>query len=161
MPSSAVEWACVPPQNSTDGPASTTRTSSPAIARHGERARLASSIRQLAGVHELTEAERLAYADRNTYLGDPAFVRNPVATLLSNDYIAKQRARIPAQAGASQNTAPGLGPYHEGQNTTHYSIVDRYGNAVAVTYTINDYFGANVIAPGHGLLPQRRDGRFH
>jgi gamma-glutamyltranspeptidase/glutathione hydrolase len=111
-----------------------------------------SGFHSAAAIHELTEAERLAYVDRNTYLGDPAFIRNPVATLLSDGYVAKQRARIPAQAGLSKDTAPGLGPYHEGQNTTHYSIVDRYGNAVAVTYTINDYFGANVIAEGTGFF---------
>jgi gamma-glutamyltranspeptidase/glutathione hydrolase len=111
-----------------------------------------SGFHSVAAIHELTEAERLAYVDRNTYLGDPAFIHNPVATLLSNDYIAKQRARIPARAGSSKDTAAGLGPYHEGQNTTHYSIVDRDGNAVAVTYTINDYFGANVIAEGTGFF---------
>jgi gamma-glutamyltranspeptidase/glutathione hydrolase len=111
-----------------------------------------SGFHSVAAIHELTEAERLAFLDRNTYLGDPAFVQNPIATLLSNAYIAKQRARIPARAGSSQTLAPGLGAYHEGKNTTHYSIVDRFGNAVAVTYTINDYFGANVIAEGTGFF---------
>ncbi len=111
-----------------------------------------SGFHSVSAIHELTEAERLAYVDRNTYLGDPAFVRNPIATLLSNGYIARQRGRIPTRAGSSKDTLPGLGPYHEGQNTTHYSIVDRAGNAVAVTYTINDYFGANVIADGTGFF---------
>ncbi len=112
----------------------------------------AGAFHSAASVHELVEAERLAYVDRNTYLGDSAFVHNPLGALLSAGYAAKQRARIPERAGVSKDTSAGLGPYQEGQNTTHYSIVDRFGNAVAVTYTINDYFGANLIAPDTGFF---------
>ncbi len=103
------------------------------------------------GTHDIIEAERLAFVDRNTYLGDPDFVRNPISQLLDPEYIAKQRARIGDRALKSADLAPGLGP-HEGMHTTHYSIVDRYGNAVAVTYTINDGFGAYVVAPHTGFL---------
>jgi len=103
------------------------------------------------GTHDVIEAERLAFVDRNTYLGDPDFVRNPIAQLLDPTYIAKQRARIGDRALTSADLAPGLGP-HEGMHTTHYSIVDRFGNAVSVTYTINDGFGAYVAAPHTGFL---------
>ncbi len=104
--------------------------------------------------HYVIEAERRAYADRNTYLGDPAFVKNPVADLLSSDYAAKLRASIDAaKATPSVDVHPGLGPVaHEGDDTTHYSIVDKWGNAVAVTYTINDLFGAGVIAGDTGFF---------
>lgn len=105
-------------------------------------------------VHYVTEAERHAYADRNTYLGDPDFVRDPVAQLLSPDYAAKLRAEIVAdRATPSTEVKPGLGPVaHENAETTHYSIVDRWGNAVAVTYTINDGFGAGVMGRDTGFF---------
>jgi gamma-glutamyltranspeptidase/glutathione hydrolase len=95
---------------------------------------------------------RHAYLDRNTYLGDPDFVNNPLERLLDKTYAAKIRAAIdPAKAGVSKDIGPGTPP-HEGTNTTHYSIVDRFGNAVAVTYTLNNWFGAKVTAAGTGVL---------
>ena len=95
---------------------------------------------------------RHAYMDRNSYLGDPDFVQNPLPRLLDKDYAAKLRAVIdPAHAGVSQDIKPGVPP-HEGQNTTHYSIADRWGNAVAVTYTLNDWFGARYTVPHTGVL---------
>jgi len=107
-----------------------------------------------ASVHFAVEAERRAYADRNTYLGDPAFVKNPVAQLLAPQYAAKLRGTISAnRATPSTQIRPGLGAVaHENGETTHYSIVDSAGNAVAVTYTINDTFGAGVIAGDTGFL---------
>lgn len=104
--------------------------------------------------HYVIEAERRAYADRNTYLGDPAFVKNPIAELLSAQYAEKLRAGIqPQRATPSSEVRPGLGPVvHEHSDTTHISIVDRWGNAAAVTFTINDWFGAGVIAPGTGFF---------
>lgn len=108
--------------------------------------------RSAQGVHVQIEAMRHAYVDRNSYLGDPDFVKNPTERLLSKDYATQLRAAIdPAKAGVSQNIKPGVAP-HEGSNTTHYSIVDKWGNAVSVTYTINDWFGAKVTAPGTGVL---------
>ncbi len=105
-------------------------------------------------VHYTIEAERRAYADRNTYLGDPAFVRNPVAQLLSPAYAARLGSTIlPNKATPSVQVHPGLGPVaHENGDTTHFSIVDKWGNAVAVTYTINDWFGAGVIAGDTGFF---------
>ncbi|HWK48138.1 MAG TPA: gamma-glutamyltransferase [Stellaceae bacterium] len=104
------------------------------------------------GVHLMVEAMRHAYVDRNTYLGDPAFVRNPLDRLLSKGYADEIRAKIdPARATASRDVAPGTPP-HEGTDTTHYSIVDQAGNAVSVTYTVNALFGAKVIAGNTGFF---------
>jgi gamma-glutamyltranspeptidase / glutathione hydrolase len=104
--------------------------------------------------HYVIEAERRAYADRNTYLGDPAFVNNPVAQLISSQYAEKLRAGIqPARATPSRQVRAGLGAVaHEGQETTHISVVDKWGNAAAITYTINDWFGAQVIAGDTGFF---------
>ncbi len=103
-------------------------------------------------VHYQIEAMRHAYLDRNTYLGDPDFVENPIARLLDKDYAAKVRAAIdPRKAGLSRDMTAGLEP-HEGSNTTHYSIADRFGNAVSVTYTLNAWFGAGVVARGTGIV---------
>jgi gamma-glutamyltranspeptidase/glutathione hydrolase len=104
------------------------------------------------GAHYLIEAMRHAYVDRNSYLGDPDFVKNPLDRLLDKAYAGKIRAAIdPKHAGVSKDIKPGVAP-HEGSNTTHYSIVDDKGNAVAVTYTLNDWFGAKVTAAGTGVL---------
>lgn len=109
-------------------------------------------FRSAQAVHVQIEAMRHAYVDRNSYLGDPDFVKNPLDRLLDKNYAAKIRAAIdPAKAGVSKDIKPGVAP-HEGSNTTHYSIVDRFGNAVSVTYTLNDWFGARVTAAGTGVL---------
>lgn len=103
-------------------------------------------------VHYLVEAERRAFADRNTYLGDPAFVHNPIDRLLSPEHAAKLRASIdPDKATPSSEIKGSLGPA-EGTNTTHYSVVDAHGNAVAVTYTINYLFGVGRIAGDTGFF---------
>jgi gamma-glutamyltranspeptidase/glutathione hydrolase len=108
--------------------------------------------RSAQAVHYQIEAMRHAYADRNNYLGDPDFVKNPVAHLIDKAYAQRIRAAIdPAKAGVSKDIRPGVAP-HEGINTTHYSIIDHWGNAVAVTYTLNDWFGARVTAAGTGVL---------
>lgn len=103
-------------------------------------------------VHYMTEAMRFAYRDRNLYLGDPAFVRNPIERLLSNTNAAAIRARISAHhATSSASLGTAAGPV-ENATTTHYSIADSQGNAVAVTFTINDDFGAKVIAADSGFF---------
>jgi len=103
-------------------------------------------------LHVEIETMRRAYRDRNRYLGDPDFVANPVAQLLDKSYAAALRATIdPEKAGDPADASAG-NPGHEGSNTTHYSIVDHWGNAVAVTYTLNRWFGARVMAPGTGVL---------
>ena len=105
-----------------------------------------------ATVHVMAEAMRHAFMDRNTFLGDPAFVVNPLDRLLSKSYAAAIRERIvDDRATPSTEVQPGVVP-HEKTETTHYSIVDRDGNAVSTTYTINGRFGAVVIAPGTGFF---------
>ncbi|KQV13508.1 gamma-glutamyltranspeptidase [Pseudomonas sp. Root329] len=103
-------------------------------------------------MHYQIEAMRHAYVDRNSYLGDPDFVKNPIAHLLDKNYATKIRTAIdPKKAGVSRELKPGVAP-HEGSNTTHYSIVDKWGNAVSVTYTLNDWFGAGVMASKTGVI---------
>jgi gamma-glutamyltranspeptidase / glutathione hydrolase len=109
-------------------------------------------FRSAQAVHYQIEAMRHAYVDRNSYLGDPDFVKNPLDRLLDKGYAEKIRGVIdPARAGVSKDIKPGVAP-HEGSNTTHYSITDRWGNAVSVTYTLNDWFGAKVAAAKTGVL---------
>jgi gamma-glutamyltranspeptidase / glutathione hydrolase len=109
-------------------------------------------FRSAQSVHYQIEAMRHAYVDRNSYLGDPDFVKNPLDRLLDKAYAAKLRAAIaPDKAGISKDIKPGVVP-HEGSNTTHYSIIDKAGNAVSVTYTLNDWFGARVTAAKTGVL---------
>ncbi|WP_415768272.1 gamma-glutamyltransferase [Pseudomonas sp. LB3P38] len=103
-------------------------------------------------MHYQIEAMRHAYVDRNSYLGDPDFVKNPITHLLDKNYATKVRTAIdPQKAGVSRELKPGVAP-HEGSNTTHYSIVDKWGNAVSVTYTLNDWFGAGVMASKTGVI---------
>jgi gamma-glutamyltranspeptidase / glutathione hydrolase len=109
-------------------------------------------FRSAQAVHYQIEAMRHAYVDRNSYLGDPDFVKNPVERLLDKAYAEKIRTTIDKnKAGISKEIKPGVAP-HEGQNTTHYSVTDKFGNAVSVTYTLNDWFGAKVTAAQTGVL---------
>lgn len=102
-------------------------------------------------VRLMVEAMRHAFVDRNTALGDPDFVKNPVEKLTSKAYAAEIRSRIdPYRAGVSEKLKPsGFG---ESTETTHYSIIDKDGNAVAVTYTLNGSFGTGKVAEGTGIL---------
>jgi gamma-glutamyltranspeptidase/glutathione hydrolase len=105
-------------------------------------------FRSTASVRLLIEATRRAYFDRNTFLGDPAYVANPLERLLSKDYAASLRNEIEHGRASSGGALPAT----ERAETTHYSVVDNEGNAVAVTYTINGSFGASVVAPGTGFF---------
>lgn len=112
----------------------------------------ASGFNSAQTIHTMTEAMRHAYMDRNTFLGDPAFVKNPTDKLLSKEYAVEIRKQIqPETATPSSKVQPGMEP-HEKPETTHYSIVDHNGNAVSTTYTINGRFGSVVIAPGTGFF---------
>jgi len=102
--------------------------------------------------HVLIEALRRAYHDRNLQLGDPDFVKVDTARLVSPDYTATLRAGIGMEKATPSLSLGGVSASPEGHNTTHYSIVDAAGNAVSVTYTLNDWFGAHVVAPGTGIL---------
>ncbi|HKB09639.1 MAG TPA: gamma-glutamyltransferase [Vicinamibacterales bacterium] len=104
-------------------------------------------------IHWVAEAMRRAYADRNTYLGDPDFVKVPLKGLLDPAYHARLRASIdPERATPSEQVAPGRPVGSEQLETTHYSVVDAEGNAVAVTYTLNGGYGNGITVPGLGFL---------
>ena len=106
-----------------------------------------------AQIHYVAETMRRYYADRNEYMGDPDFVKNPIAGLLDPTYIMKRRSSIePNRATPSDQVSPGHPKGSESTETTHFDVVDADGNAVAVTYTLNGGFGAGVTAPGLGFL---------
>jgi gamma-glutamyltranspeptidase/glutathione hydrolase len=101
-------------------------------------------------IHALASASQRAFVDRNSKLGDPAFVRVPLSTLTSKSYarsaartISRQRATPTSQLAADTR---------EGSQTTHYSVVDRFGNAVATTTTLNDLYGSGVYVSGAGFF---------
>jgi len=113
-------------------------------------------------VHVWTEAVKRAFADRNTYLADPDFVPQPTERMTSVAYAAERRAEVRSgRATPSDEVHPGMGPEpgghrsagrREGVQTTHYSVLDRKGNAVAVTTTINSLYGNLVTVSGAGFL---------
>jgi gamma-glutamyltranspeptidase/glutathione hydrolase len=103
-------------------------------------------------VHDITEALRLAFFDRNTYLGDPATTRVPLTRLLSKDYATRLRGTITDHATSSASLGPAVAPPAERDETTHFSVVDKAGGAVAVTYTINGGFGSGMIPGAAGFL---------
>jgi gamma-glutamyltranspeptidase / glutathione hydrolase len=106
-----------------------------------------------ATLHPMIEAMKLAYADRSEFLGDPDFLRVPVAALTSKRYAERLRAKIdPARARPAREIRPGALLGQEGDQTTHYSVVDAQGNAVANTYTINFSYGLGLVAEGTGIL---------
>ena len=104
-------------------------------------------------LHLMIEAMKRAYADRALFLGDPDKVENPVARLTSKSYAADWRATIgPARATPAADIRAGGVVQPEGRNTTHYSVADRFGNAVANTYTLNFSYGVGLVAEGAGVL---------
>jgi gamma-glutamyltranspeptidase / glutathione hydrolase len=106
-----------------------------------------------ASIHYVTEVMRRAYADRSEFFGDPDFYKVPVGKLLDPKYIASRRDSIdPLHATPSDQIRPGNLSIREGTETTHFNIVDSDGNAVAVTYTLNNGYGSGVTVPGLGFL---------
>jgi gamma-glutamyltranspeptidase/glutathione hydrolase len=106
-----------------------------------------------AAIHYVAEAMRRYYADRSEHLGDPDFFRVPVKGLLDRRYIGRLRASIdPGRATPSSEVKPGAARDFESSETTHFSIVDAQGNAVALTYTINGSYGNGVTVPRLGFL---------
>jgi gamma-glutamyltranspeptidase / glutathione hydrolase len=103
-------------------------------------------------LHLMIEAMKRAYADRARYLGDPAFVTAPVATLMTKEYAAKQRASIDPDHATPWQDMLSVTPTHEGSNTTHFSVVDSHGSAVSNTYTLNFPYGVGLLAEGTGVL---------
>ncbi|MGH9628471.1 MAG: gamma-glutamyltransferase, partial [Bryobacteraceae bacterium] len=106
-----------------------------------------------AAIHFVAETMKRYYADRSEFLGDPDFIRVPVESLLSPAYISELRASIdPEKATPSGDIRPGIHFTHESSETTHFSIVDAEGNAVALTYTLNGSYGSGVTVPELGFL---------
>lgn len=104
-------------------------------------------------VHAMVEAERRVYADRSKYMGDPDFFKVPVAELIDSKYIAERMATFnPEKATPSSEVAAGNIPGYESEETTHFSVVDKDGNAVAVTTTLNLWFGNKVVVAGSGFF---------
>jgi gamma-glutamyltranspeptidase / glutathione hydrolase len=103
-------------------------------------------------LHDMIEAMKRAFADRAAFMGDPDAVKMPVAGLLSKPYAAALRAEIGEHATPAADIRPGKPDDFEGRNTTHFSIVDRDGNAVSNTYTLNFSYGLGLVAEGTGVL---------
>lgn len=100
-------------------------------------------------IHLLAEIEKRVFADRADYLGDPAFTKVPVDQLVAKDYLAKRAAQVnPKAISDTDKVKPGLEPHQ----TTHFSIVDKHGNAVSNTYTLNLDYGSGVVVKGAGFL---------
>ncbi|MFG0407461.1 gamma-glutamyltransferase [Pseudomonas sp. NY5710] len=100
-------------------------------------------------IHLLAEIEKRVFADRADYLGDPAFTQVPVDKLVAKDYLAKRAAQVnPKAISDTDKVKPGLEPHQ----TTHFSIVDKHGNAVSNTYTLNLDYGSGVVVKGAGFL---------
>ena len=105
-------------------------------------------------IHLMAESMKLAYADRSKHLGDPDFVDVPVSGLISKGYADELRLKIYfSKAAPSAEILPGNPvKYEEDNNTTHFSVMDRYGNAVSNTYTLNFSYGSGITIPGTGIL---------
>jgi len=104
-------------------------------------------------IHFMAEAMRLAYADRSKYLGDPAFTQVPVKGLTSKDYAKKLAEKIKAHRTTPSKTVGPSNPLpYESNETTHFSVMDKYGNAVTNTYTLNFSYGSGHMVAGTGIL---------
>lgn len=104
-------------------------------------------------IHHMAESMKLAYADRSEYLGDPDFVKIPVTGLTSKAYANELVKTIDDnKARLSSTIKPGKPQPYESDQTTHFSVMDKAGNAVAVTYTLNLNFGSGIVVEGTGIL---------
>lgn len=104
-----------------------------------------------ATLHLMTEVMKRAFADRSMHLGDPDFVKIPTSQLLDASYLKSRRASITDKATPSSQIT-GMNPATGGMHTTHYSVIDKDGNAVSNTYTLNTGYGSAVVIPGTGVL---------
>jgi gamma-glutamyltranspeptidase/glutathione hydrolase len=102
--------------------------------------------------HFIIEAMRSAYRDRAIFLGDPDFIKMPLQQLMSVDYAAGQRSSIRADKAMPSDLLPGIESEPKGMNTTHFSVLDAAGNRVAVTITVNLFFGNGYMPAGTGVL---------
>ncbi|WP_425600245.1 gamma-glutamyltransferase [Lysobacter arenosi] len=111
-----------------------------------------SKLDQAHRTHLITEAMRRAFRDRTIYLGDPDFVKMPLARLTSVDYAAGLRATIHPEKATPSDLLPGQPAPLEDDETTHFSIIDAAGNRVSTTQTVNLLYGSGMVAPGTGVL---------
>ena len=107
-------------------------------------------------IHLVAEMEKRVFADRAEYLGDPDFVDNQINRLIEDEYIARRALEVNA---TEISQLDGIEPGLETPNTTHYSIVDQWGNAVSNTYTINWNYGSGVVVEGRWIFAEQRNGR--
>lgn len=107
--------------------------------------------------HTLIEATKLAFADRDRYIADPAFSKVPVAELLSKEYAAKRRALIDPNKALD---SPAPGKINDGSDTTYFSVVDKDGNAVSFINSLFDAFGSGIVAGDTGIVLQNRGSSF-
>ncbi len=108
------------------------------------------SLNSVQYVHLVAEIEKRVFADRASYLGDPDFTQAPVAQLLDPVYLARRAAQVSTgRPSPTADVKPGLAEHHD---TTHFSVIDRSGNAVSNTYTLNDDFGSGQVVTGAGFL---------
>ncbi|HEY5166777.1 MAG TPA: gamma-glutamyltransferase [Pseudolabrys sp.] len=103
-------------------------------------------------LHLLIETMKRAYADRAVFMGDPDAIKMPIAGLISKQYAAGLRASIGERATSAADIRAGKPADFEGRNTTHFSVIDRDGNAVSNTYTLNFSYGLGLVADGTGVL---------
>ncbi len=104
-------------------------------------------------VHLMTEAERRVYADRATHLGDPDYYKVPLKNLLRDHYLSQRMQTIDTvRATPSEAVKAGEFALHESDQTTHFSVVDRFGNAVSITTTLNGNYGSKVVVKATGFL---------
>ena len=108
------------------------------------------SLNSVQYVHLVAEIEKRVFADRASYLGDPDFTAGPVAQLLEPTYLARRAAEVNTERPTpTADVKAGLAQHHD---TTHFSVIDRFGNAVSNTYTLNDDFGSGQVVTGAGFL---------
>ena len=105
-----------------------------------------------ASIHVLAEAMRHAFFDRNSSMGDPDFVTNPIERMTDKGYAKSLRAQIRPDRATPSQSLGSVTLAHEGPHTTDYAVIDKWGTAVSVVYTLNDWFGAKVVAPGTGIV---------
>lgn len=110
------------------------------------------SLSREESLHDMIEAMKRAYADRAVFMGDPDSVKIPVDGLTSKAYAKSLRANIGPRSTPSAEIRPGTAAEFEGRNTTHFSVIDRDGNAVSNTYTLNFSYGLGLVAEGTGVL---------
>ena len=110
------------------------------------------SLSREESLHDMIEAMKRAYADRAVFMGDPNSVKIPVDGLTSKAYAKSLRANIGPRSTPSAEIRPGTAAEFEGRNTTHFSVIDRDGNAVSNTYTLNFSYGLGLVAEGTGVL---------